>query len=356
MSDEKPGQALPPETDTARLQRDDPMWEVIANLGRLQTQQGQLLTVQQRKQLATHLMNLVQCGALSPVERAEMGRILSEIGDTRPGVDVIVRDGVALPDIAWSDPIPPDEYPIGGDEDVVNSLSAEMYKLEYSYQVSKYPVTYAQFQVFLDAADGYSSKDHDWFKDMAAGDDDKQVYEQWFKYNSHPRENVNWYEALAFCRWLSWRLGGRFYELDEIALWPVRLPTDYEWEIAARGPEGRIYPYAGEFDAAKGNTEETGIGQTSAVGIFPDGVSWCGALDMSGNVWEWCINPDAEPDGGLKPEHLRSSALRVLRGGWWDFGHSAARAASRFDDDPDSRGSEPDIGFRLCRLPHLMKS
>jgi formylglycine-generating enzyme required for sulfatase activity len=184
---------------------------------------------------------------------------------------------------------------------------------------------------------------------LTADEGDRRLREQRFKYTNHPRETVNWYQAMAFCRWLSWRLTGRIYTLEEIAQWPVRLPTEIEWEIAARGKDGRIYPYAGEFDAGKGNTHETGIRKTSAVGIFPGGASPYGQLDMSGNVWEWCINPSDEPDGGLQPENLRSNARRVLRGGSWYDGHGNARAVCRDFSNPDHRGYFN--GFRVCRPP-----
>lgn len=142
---------------------------------------------------------------------------------------------------------------------------------------------------------------------------------------------------------------GRFYELEQIGEWPVRLPTEKEWEIAARGPEGLLFPYGNDFDASKGNTKETGIGQTSAVGIFPSGASLYGVLDMSGDVWEWCLNLYSEPDGGMKPENIRSDAVRGLCGGSWLNEGYFARAASRDYDLPDSCGF--DLVFRLLRLP-----
>jgi len=129
----------------------------------------------------------------------------------------------------------------------------------------------------------------------------------------------------------------------------ISLPTQIEWEVCARGREGLLYPYGNEFDAAKGNVYDTGIGETSAVGIFPDGASPYGVLDMSGNVWEWCVT--AYADGSNDPS---GEEVRVLRGGAWsDYGLDA-RACARHNVGarPGGRGV---VGFRLVCLPYSVK-
>jgi len=262
-----------------------------------------------------------------PKKRANIGRKLAELGDPRPGVG-LRPDG--LPDIAWSETIPPDNYPIGGDKNAYQSLPAETYELTYRFRVAKYPVTNAQFQAFMDADEaGYNNPAY-WTRAGLQWKGDRRAPDEYgdpnFRLANHPRIYVRWYEAMAFCAWLTQRYqDAGLIQADEV----IRLPQEKEWEIAARGEKGLFYPYDNEFDAEKGNTRKTGISQTSAVGIFPGGVSWCGAHDLSGNVWEWCLNPYAEPDSGLSEEHWHSDAVRVLRGGSWDDHYNCARAASR---------------------------
>ena len=100
-----------------------------------------------------------------------------------------------------------------------------------------------------------------------------------------------------------------------------------------------------DFDAAKGNTNETNIGQTSAVGIFPNGAAPEGVLDMSGNVWDWCLTDYSSPQEQATDEDIRSDARRVLRGGSWGYIRLSARAASRDGNFPAFRVSG--YGFRL---------
>ncbi|MBN8639466.1 MAG: SUMF1/EgtB/PvdO family nonheme iron enzyme, partial [Anaerolineae bacterium] len=242
----------------------------------------------------------------SPTIRAQYGRALGASDlDTRKGIGLHPE---LLPDIDWVT-IPDDGEWTYQDEQLAGLPP---------FQISRYPVTYAQFQTFVAAPDGF--RDGRWWDGLA--DDEGRRHnqsapgEQAFKYANHPRERVSWYDAIAFCRWLSYRMGGG-YDLDDVGAWKVRLPTEREWEKAARGTDGWIYPYGNESDAAKGNTNTTGIGQTSAVGLFPDGASPYGVMDMSGNVWEWCLTEYEQSAPRLEEENLRSSEPRVVRGGSW---------------------------------------
>jgi formylglycine-generating enzyme required for sulfatase activity len=148
-----------------------------------------------------------------------------------------------------------------------------------------------------------------------------------------PRVGVSWFEAWAYCQWR----GGR-------------LPTEAEWEWAARGPESRTYPWGNTFDASRLIYRENSGGKTAAVGegIRKAGASWVGALDMSGNVLEWCSSlyqsyPYRTDDG--REDSLDGSNNRVLRGGSWGGNQRNARAAYRIDYPPSGRSYG--LGFRV---------
>ena len=140
---------------------------------------------------------------------------------------------------------------------------------------------------------------------------------------------VAWYQAVAFCRWLSDRLG---YE--------VRLPHEYEWEVAARYNDGRKYPFGEEIDENKANYDSS-VGQTTAVGMYPQGIQLnLGVYDLSGNVWEWCQN---KVDNPAETDVDDSGESRVLRGGSWNFLDYNVRAANRHYNTPNSRNFDYDI-------------
>ncbi len=155
----------------------------------------------------------------------------------------------------------------------------------------------------------------------------------------HPVVDVSWEEAGAFCRWLSSRLPPAAF----------RLPTEAEWERAARGDDGRSFPWGESFDPQLANTREGGAARTSPIGAYPAGASPLGALDMAGNVWEWTSSLDARypyraDDGREAPDGV---GRRIMRGGCYANPHGYARCACRFRLPPTVRNEF--TGFRLAR-------
>lgn len=268
-------------------------------------------------------------------------RILSNLDSNEPreGIGLIqTRKGKLVPDVAWINIADDGEWLY--QERKYSSLPA--------YQIIRYPITYDQFQTFIDDYDGFY--DRRWWEGLADNqyrrNNQSESGKQRFQRGNHPRENVSWYDAIAFCRWWSWCLGGG-YDLTKIQDWAVRLPTEYEWEKAARGREGLIYPYGNKFDINRANTYEMGIKQTSPVGLFPTGKSPYGVEEMSGNVQQWCLSEEANPKLHAEDEDLQTNALRTLRGGSYTLMHEFARATYRTYSHPYSRFSY--IGFRVVR-------
>jgi len=208
-----------------------------------------------------------------------------------------------------------------------------------TYAISRYPITNAEFARFIKDG-GYKNPEYwtkaGWKAKKSKGWTQPRFWED-EKWNdpSQPVVGVSWYEAVAYCNWLSAKTGRDY-----------RLPTEAEWEKAARGTDGRRYPWGDEWVEGRANTEEAGIGETCAVGCFPAGASPYKALDVAGNVWEWTASkwgrtsvdrPDYgypyDPTDGR--EDLTGPDLRVVRGGSWYFNLRNARCAFRLRLIPD---------------------
>ena len=241
-----------------------------------------------QKKLMPRLTNLTTDPA--PEARAAIGKALGSLTrnqdaadtdnahqklqmlDDRQGVGIIYSANKKrwLPDIKWID--------ITGDS-VINEEDNESIKVD-SFKIARYPVTYAQYQLFLEAEEGYHHPK--WWKGLERVE---QPGEQRFKFLNHPAENLSWYDAVAYCRWLS-QLSGE----------TVRLPSEWEWQLAATGgnPQ-RQYPWGEDYRSGYVNHDETFdkngphfLGGTSTVGIYPQGETQKSVADMVGNVWEWC--------------------------------------------------------------------
>lgn len=180
---------------------------------------------------------------------------------------------------------------------------------------------------------------------------------------THPVKEVTWFGAVAYCDWLSLRAGWpRAYDHanwtcndgDPYTAVGYRLPTDSEWEYAARYDDERIYPWGDESpncSLANFFPEDYCVGSTTSVGIYPAApvIEGEGLYDMAGNVWEWC-NDWAQCDLGTTPESDPTGPIsgtkRVLRGGYWVGSGAALRCAFRSSRDPSSSSA---YGIRLAR-------
>ena len=205
-----------------------------------------------------------------------------------------------------------------------------------AYYIARYPVTVAQFRAFVEE----SRREYD-----------KDALE---RPPNHPVVWVSWEDAMAYGNWLTKELHGWKNTPDPLKGllgegWRIALPSEAQWEKAARGTDKRLYPWGNEFDSSRCNCAETGIGATSAVGCFPAGASPFGVMDLAGDVWEWCQDwfgkdyyqnsPKENPTGPEK------GSGRVARGGCWiDFARRC-RSARRHWGDPPVR--HDGLGFRV---------
>jgi len=202
-----------------------------------------------------------------------------------------------------------------------------------SYAIAKYPVTNAQYEVFVKHPDGY--KNPKWWdysdeaKQWRAGRPDME--KSYFDGGDCPRETISWYDSVAFCLWLSAMTGDN-----------ISLPTEQQWQRAAIGDTQNVYPWGDEIDETYANY----VGRTTPVTQYPKGASPYGVMDMSGNVLEWCLTE--YESGDIK---LTGNSARVLRGGSWDDNLTDVRSVDRDGDFPSNRGSL--VGLR-CVRSHLL--
>lgn len=343
--------------DDARCDPTDPWGALLAGQALVETATLQALSERHQAKLERiqhWLVQILARGDLPAVERAEAGRVLAHLGDPRPGVGLRSRSPLplgeglgerALPDILWRD-VPAGPFLMGEKKTEV--------KLP-AFRISVYPITNAQYAAFV-SVNGYGTEPY-WHEAQQAGywsesgfkgryDDavrDRPVdFGAPFNLPNHPVVGVSWYEALAFCRWLT----GQLQSAGELGPGQeVSLPTEAQWEKAARGTDGREYPWGADADPDRANYDETGLGNTSAVGCFPRGVSPYGCLDLSGNVREWCRTKYDDPNDNS----LEGDVFRVLRGGAFSSNVRLVRCASRSRDFPSV--GDVNYGFRVMVSP-----
>lgn len=287
---------------------------------------------------------LVETTTLTPRERAQAGLTLGALGDPRH-----------LEELCH---LPAGEFGMGEDKEAHKVAVGEFW-------IAKYPVTCAQYRAFMDAG-GYAKTEY-WKTKAArawvARSKGKPVYWDDPRWNQPtlPVVGVSWFEANAYCEWLTEQIANSGLRIAETAAefairnskFVIRLPTEAEWEKAATWDtvkqKKNTWPWGDTFDPAKANTAEGDdrIGSTTSVGIYPHGASPCGARDMSGNVWEWCSTLYQDYPYCLDAKHESPDAegARVLRGGSWSSSLVYARGAVRGWYLPDLWYY--DLGFRV---------
>jgi formylglycine-generating enzyme required for sulfatase activity len=205
------------------------------------------------------------------------------------------------------------------------------------FHIARTPVTNAEYAAFVQATD------HPAPACWTDGDEPDGKAD-------HPVVQVTWYDAMAYGRWLS-ECTGQAY----------RLPSEAEWEKAARGSDGRLYPWGDAWDPSRCNTKESGIGDTTPVTAYSNGASPYGVLGMAGNVFEWTLSlwgteletPDFvypyDPRDGREDQRARNGVLRVIRGGGFYYAAPYARTTCRLRSYPDY--GVKTRGFRLAIRP-----
>jgi formylglycine-generating enzyme required for sulfatase activity len=269
-------------------------------------------------------------------ERFEAGELVGTLGDLRIKTDnmVLVKEGKFMRGSSeYAAYAHPEENP-----------QREIYLDDY--MICKYPVTNEEFKEFVDDGGYGKARKHMWSEEGWRRREENEISEPFFwqgrRWNAlnFPVVGISWFEAEAYANWLSERTGNQY-----------RLPTEAEWEKAARGTDGFKYPWGEHFDKTLCNSYESRLHRTSPVGIFSKGKSPYGCFDMAGNVWEWCSDwyndnyyansPDRNPKGPS------DGAERVIRGGGWDLGAWGCRSAFRYPHNPGTRYYH--LGFRLLQ-------
>jgi formylglycine-generating enzyme required for sulfatase activity/class 3 adenylate cyclase len=277
-----------------------------------------------RRVVVGKLLAMIDDVRVSLRARIAAANVLGELGDPRPGAMVLVPAGAFLM----------------GEGRERHEVSLPQYR------IGRYPVTNAEYRLFMDAG-GY--KERRWWTDagwLEIGQSQNQPrfwHDARFNKPNQPIMGLSWYECVAYCRWLSHESGGL-----------LRLPTEAEWEKAARGCDGLLFPWGGEFDPARLNgrgPRDSQVCATTPVGIYPNGVSAFGLYDCAGNTWEWCSTRWKKPfpydvaQDEWSADYLQGQNLRVLRGGSWYDTREATSCTHRFKFQPygwNDRG-----GFRV---------
>ncbi len=225
--------------------------------------------------------------------------------------------------------VPAGEFLMGSSD-----ADIEQYKVMFPLRnISRFDNERPQRQVFVDAfyIDRLEVSNRQYKKFLAITGYEPKHYLDYLPYNAPdmPAAVLEWEDAAAYAEWAG-----------------KRLPTEAEWEKAARGTDGRFWPWGNEWDATKlsgndGTGLKDGYKETAPVGQFPQGASPYGALDMAGNLWEW-VSDWYDPDyyrtvaSAINPQGPETGDGHVLKGGGWAENLDFTRCASRLGGNPGS--------------------
>jgi formylglycine-generating enzyme required for sulfatase activity len=231
-------------------------------------------------------------------------------------------------------------------------------ELPQGFRIARYPVTNMEYGRFI-AAHGYAEPrwwtPAGWAFVSQAGQSEMAEESNaritraalWgvspYDGPTQPVVGVSWYEAAAYCAWLTerGRTAGWLYHGEML-----RLPTALEWERAARHTDQRSYPWGDEEpDAGRANFEETGLRAPTPVGCFPAGAAVCGALDLAGNVWEWTASLADELDSLVPRGEIAEGQMPAIKGGAFNWAGEALRCGAHYWFHPSQRYNL--LGFRL---------
>jgi formylglycine-generating enzyme required for sulfatase activity len=246
--------------------------------------------------------------------------------------------------------VPGGEFEMGSMEGASDEPPEHTVALD-GFWMDRTEVTNAQFAAFMNEQGNHVDGGGTWLQVEAEGSLIERIGEEYQPksgFADHPVVEVSWFGAAAYCEWTG-----------------ARLPTEAEWEYAARGPQGPIYPWGDKFDCSRGNFDDEtqmdgyvvpggegcdGYERTAPVGSFPAGASWCRALDMAGNVWEWVgdwYDSDYYDRSTFRnPMGPSSGTDRVLRGGSYYVTQGHDRATNRNHYVPAARYDF--LGFRCA--------
>lgn len=258
--------------------------------------------------------------------RLRIGDDLALLGDTREGVGV--KDGI--PDIVW--------LPVDGTNGKPYGFEFGSFEVKPFY-VAQYQVTYAQYQAFFEAEDGFNNLE--WWKDFPREYRPQRLSNARNTNVNNPRDSVSWYQSVAFTNWLNakYRQTGmlaQFLVMNNLALgdeskWQIRLPTEWEWQWMAMNSTKKDNQPWGAWQRGCANTSESGLGRAIAVGMYPHGRAACGAFDVVGNLFEWCLNDYKNP---TTIDGYGNGERKVLRGGSFFYFQFIASASFRNFYDP----------------------